>query len=254
MATLRRPGGVRLTYEVAGDPRRAPLVLLGGIGGAIATWRRNVPRLASELFVVALDHRGIGGSGDDPAGSTSMRTYADDVVAILDELRLGRAHLYGHSFGATVALEVALEHEERTRALVLGAARPGDDRAVRVRTRVAKDRPWHQLYSASFVASHPEHVEQDRIAVRRRPGGERLQLESLRSWAGFGRLGSISAPTLVLHGTQDRLIDPRNAELLAGAIPGAELVRIEGAGHAYHSERPESDEIVLDFLRRHRGR
>ena len=61
-------------------------------------------------------------------------------------------------------------------------------------------------------------------------------------------------PALVLHGSEDQLIDVENARVLASRIPGAELAILEGAGHVYHSEQAErADEIVLDFVRRHRG-
>jgi 3-oxoadipate enol-lactonase len=66
------------------------------------------------------------------------------------------------------------------------------------------------------------------------------------------RLSALTSPTLVLHGTEDRIVDPENARILASLIPGAELVLLEGAGHVYHSEQPEaSDRAVLEFIRRH---
>jgi pimeloyl-ACP methyl ester carboxylesterase len=75
----------------------------------------------------------------------------------------------------------------------------------------------------------------------------------MRGWDAFERLGEVAVPALVLHGSEDRLVDPANAALLAERIPGAELVILDGAGHAYQLERPdEADEAVLDFVRRHR--
>jgi pimeloyl-ACP methyl ester carboxylesterase len=62
----------------------------------------------------------------------------------------------------------------------------------------------------------------------------------------------VTVPTLVLHGTDDRMVAPANAEVLATRIPNAELAWIEGAGHLYHSERPaEADRLVASFVRRH---
>ena len=75
----------------------------------------------------------------------------------------------------------------------------------------------------------------------------------MQTWDAFDRLPQIAVPTLVLHGTEDRVIAPGNAELLAGRIPRAELRFLEGAGHVLWSEQPEpADRLVLDFIERHR--
>jgi pimeloyl-ACP methyl ester carboxylesterase len=123
--------------------------------------------------------------------------------------------------------------------------------------RVPKDRPWLQLYAPAFAEAHPEHVEEDlRIgrAQPQHPEGQRRQWEAAQAWDAYDRLPALQVPVLVLHGAEDQLIDVGNARILASRIPGAELQVIEGAGHVYHSEQPErSDDIVLDFVRRHRG-
>ncbi len=81
----------------------------------------------------------------------------------------------------------------------------------------------------------------------------RRQWEAMQSFDAYDRLTGISAPTLVLHGTDDLMIDPENARVLASRVPGAELVLLEGAGHVYHSKQSErADGAVLGFIRRHR--
>jgi pimeloyl-ACP methyl ester carboxylesterase len=109
--SVTRPDGTKLHYEVAGDPRRPALVLLEGMGGDIPGWRRNIPHLARETFVVAYDHRGNGLS-DGPDHPTTMATYVEDCLALIDELAITRAHVYGQSFGGMVALELALAFPE----------------------------------------------------------------------------------------------------------------------------------------------
>ena len=75
----------------------------------------------------------------------------------------------------------------------------------------------------------------------------------MQAWGHFDRLPRITAPTLVLHGTEDRVIAPGNAELIARRIPGAELRWLEGAGHLFWLEQPErADPQVLDLIDRHR--
>ncbi|MGZ8630372.1 MAG: alpha/beta fold hydrolase [Actinomycetota bacterium] len=257
MPFLTRPDGVRLYHEPHGDPAAPPIVLLEGMGGDIPGWRRNVPHLAAELMVVAYDFRGNGAS-DEPVGPCTMITFVDDTIALLDALDIERAHLYGQSFGGMVAQELVLAHPGRVRTLVLAATHCGGAHVVLAPSEpVPKAEPWRSLYAPGFPDAHPEHVTDDlRVGAARprHPDGGRRQWEAMQGFDAFDRLPGITAPTLVLHGTDDRLIAPGNAELLAMRIPGAELRLLEGAGHLYHSEQAEAaDEAVLDFVRRHRS-
>ncbi|MBI3648893.1 MAG: alpha/beta fold hydrolase [Actinobacteria bacterium] len=257
MPELVRPDGCRIHFELFGSPGAPPLILLEGMGGDIPGWRRNIPHLASELRVCAYDFRGNGAS-DDPPGPCTMTTFVQDTVALLDELGIDRAHVYGQSFGAMVAQELALAHPGRVRTLILAATHcGGPDVAPAPHAKAPIDQPWRALYAPGFPEEHPEHVAEDlRISSEqpKHPRGERRQWEAMQGFDAHDRLPEIGLPTLVLHGTLDRLVAPANAEVLASRIPGAELAWIEGAGHLYHSERAEeSDALVLDFIRRRGG-
>lgn len=250
-----RPDGCRLFFETHGDRSTEPLVLLEGMGGDIPGWRRNIPNLAKELFVVAYDFRGNGRS-DEPPGPCTMATFVDDTVALMDELRLDSAHVYGQSFGGMVAQELALAYPTCVRSLVLACSHAGGAHVVQSRAEVPKDASWLGLYSQAFAEANPDHVAEDLSvgsAQPRHPVGGRRQWEAMQGFDAYDRLPQITAPTLVLHGTEDRTVDPENARVLASRIPGAELFLLEGAGHVYHSEQPEAtDAAVLDFVRRHR--
>jgi pimeloyl-ACP methyl ester carboxylesterase len=252
---LTRPDGVRLYHEVHGQEHAQPLILLEGLGGDIPGWRRNIPVLARELRVIAYDFRGNGHS-DEPPGPCSMATFVDDTAALLDALGIDRAHVYGQSFGGMVAQEMALTRRDRVRTVVLGCTHTGPASAVpSTGAKVPKGEPWRSLYAPGFPEAHPEHVAEDlRIgaAQPKHPEGGRRQWEAMQGFDSAERLTSLRVPTLVLQGTEDLVVAPRNAEILAERIPGAELVWLEGAGHLYHSEQPEAaDAAVLDFLRRH---
>jgi pimeloyl-ACP methyl ester carboxylesterase len=256
MPFLERPDGCRLYYELHGDPGREPIVLLEGLGGDIPGWRRNIPHLAERLYVVAYDFRGNGRS-DSPDEPLTMGTFVDDTIALLDELGLASAHLYGQSFGGMVAQEMALTHPDRVRSLILAATHPGVRRVALKPWVVPKGKPFLALYSEAFAAAHPEHVAEDlRVAGHnpQKPMSRRRQWEAMQGFDSFDRLQQIDVPTLVLHGTEDRMVDPANARILAERIPGAELVLLEGAGHVYHSEQADAaDRAVLDFVQRHAG-
>jgi len=205
--------------------------------------------------VVAYDHRGNGGS-QAPDAPTTMATYVEDCRAVLDELAVGAAHVYGQSFGGMVAQELALSHPERARTLIVACTHAGHSYAIPGRGRAPKDRPWLQLYAPAFARAHPDHVEEDLRVGRaqpQHPEGQRRQWEAVQAWDAFDRLPGLRVPTLVLHGSEDGVIDVENARMLASRIAGAELAIIEGAGHVYHSEQADvADELVLDFVRRHR--
>lgn len=256
MSTLTRPDGATLFHEEHGDPAAEAIVLLEGMGGDIPGWRRSIPHLAEELRVIAYDFRGNGRSSE-PAGPVTMATFVEDTVALFDGLGLDRAHVYGQSFGGMVAQELALAHPDRVHTLVLAATHCGGSHVEPVpRRAVPKGEPWRALYAPGFPETHPEHVAEDlRIGGEqpRHPSGGRRQWEAMQSFDSYDRLPLIAAPTLVLHGAEDQLIAPANAQVLADRIPGAELVLLEGAGHLYHSERAgAADAAVLDFVRRRR--
>jgi pimeloyl-ACP methyl ester carboxylesterase len=250
---LVRPDGCRLHVEHHGDPSRPALLLLEGMGGDLPGWRRNIPVLAGHCWVMAYDHRGNGRS-DEPPGPCTMATFVEDAVAVLDDAGVHEAVWYGQSFGGMVALEAALTFPGRVRGLILAATHAGRDHAIPARTTVPKGEPWRVLYAPGFPEAHPEHVAEDLRAGASQPPhptGQRRQWEAIEGWSAFDRLRDVRAPTLVLHGSEDLMIDPGSARELAAHIEGAELVLVEGAGHVYHSERPEAaDAAVLDFVGR----
>jgi 3-oxoadipate enol-lactonase len=254
-----RPDGCRLYHELYGPPDGSPLILLEGMGGDIPGWRKNIPHLAAGHRVIAYDFRGNGRS-DQPDEPMTMATFVDDTAALLDHLGVPSVHAYGQSFGGMVAQELALSRPDRVASLVLACTHAGPRLAVGVGPagKVPKDKPYLALYSEAFAREHPDHVAEDILVASQNPQpphAGRRQWEAIQAWDAWDRLGGIRCPTLVLHGSEDRLVAPRNAQMLAERIPGAVVFLLEGAGHVYHSEQPEAaDRVVLDFLRSVEGR
>jgi pimeloyl-ACP methyl ester carboxylesterase len=246
---VERPGGASLYYESHGGG--SPILLLEGMGGDIPGWRRNIPTLAARHRVVAYDHRGNGRS-PMPDEAVTMTPFVDDAIAMLDSIGADSAHLYGQSFGGMVAMEAALSHPDRVRSLVLACTNAGPRRATHAASRAAKSRPWELLYSDRFVREHADHVAEDlRVGSEtpQQPHARRRQWEAMQDWDAWDRLGGIGCPTLILHGTEDRLVPVDNARRMAALIPGTRLALLEGAGHLYHSEQADAaDAAVLDFL------
>lgn len=254
---------VELHYESTGA-HGAPVLLVMGLGMNATGWWRTVPVLAERFRVLSFDNRGVGRSGRPP-GPYSTAQMADDAVAVLDAADEASAHVYGISLGGMIAQEIALRHPDRVRALILGATTPGGTRAApadaetlaffqRRADMPAEEAVWASVpynYAARTWRDHGERVAQD-IAQRLRfpiePEPYRAQLAAALGHDALDRLGGVQAPTLVVHGEEDRMVPPANARLLADAIPGAELETLPGAGHLYPTDEPSADRAIAGWL------
>jgi pimeloyl-ACP methyl ester carboxylesterase len=254
VAHLVRPDGARLYYELHGPAGGAPLLLLEGIGANVAGWRDSLSRLSERRRLIAYDFRGNGRS-DQTDRELPIALLAADSLALLDHLEVGSAHVYGQSLGGMVAIEMALTHPGRARSLVLAATHAGHAGAFhRLSWKVPKTKPFVMLYSRSFLQRHPERVARDLRAVQESPsapGLQRRHWEAIFDFDAWDRVPRITQPTLILHGTDDRIVPVENARRLAELIPRAELHLLERAGHVYHWEQPEeADRAVIRFLDR----
>lgn len=256
--------GVRLAYEVLGSG--PPLILVHGLGYARWGWEPVAEALADDFTVVLFDNRGIGAS-DVPPGPYTARAMAEDAVAVFDAAGIERAHLVATSLGGMVAQEVAIGWPERVDRLVLACTTPGGPKAhplpagtLRLMAEapslppaVALQRFVENALAATTVATRPDLVE--RIYRRRLefppdPAGWQAQAAAGTTHDAFDRLGVIRAPTLILHGTEDGVVDPRNAQLLADAIPDSRVVMFPGTGHLFFWEEPDRFvEVVRAFVR-----
>lgn len=258
-----RRDGTELHHESTGTG--APVLLVMGLGMNATAWWRTVPVLAAAgLRVVGFDNRGVGRSGRPP-GPYSVAQLADDAVAVLDALELERAHVYGISLGGMIAQEVALRHPGRVDRLVLGATTPGgsvgvpaDDTTLAFFARradmPAEEAAWASVPYKYATATRERHADRIGEDVARRllhpiePEPYRAQLAAALGHDTGGRLADIGAPTLVVHGTEDRMVPAANGKILADAIPRSELVLLDGAAHLYPTDEPAADLRIAAFL------
>jgi len=122
-----RVNGVTLYYEVHG--KGDPLLLIMGLGANATGWSSQVPSFSREYQVIAFDNRGAGRS-DKPNEPYSMDQMADDAHALLDELGVGPAHVFGMSLGGMIAQELMLRHPRHVRSLILGGTMAGGPTAL----------------------------------------------------------------------------------------------------------------------------
>ncbi|MBA0049597.1 alpha/beta fold hydrolase [Streptomyces sp. AJS327] len=249
--------GARIGFDTAGTGE--PLVLLAGQANSRHWWDPVRADYTAAYTTITLDCLGTGSSDSPRDAEWSTRRFARDVIAVLDALGLARAHVYGTSMGGRIAQWVAVDHPERVGALVLGCtsgggagrvpterdvlAALGKDTTGEFLTGLMVGERWRRQHPGPLpVLGDSSMSDHARLAHRRASAQH-------DAWAG---LPHVSAPTLVLHGTDDRMTPPANGERLAARVPGATLRLLDGARHAYFLEhRREATDAVLAFLAAH---
>jgi pimeloyl-ACP methyl ester carboxylesterase len=191
---------------------------------------------------------------------------AADALQVLDEAGIDRAHVVGTSLGGMVAQELALSRPERVGRLVLACTTPGGPlshpmpgvtvslmaEAATMEPAVALRRFVENALAPETVAQHPELVDRimaHRLATAQDPSAWAAQVAAGATFDAYDRLGGLARPTLIHHGTEDVVVDPRNGALLATLLPDARLERFPGTGHLYFWEQPERFvESVIAFV------
>lgn len=272
--------GVEICVETFGEPADPAILLIGGLAASMDWWDEEFCEhlVAGRRFVIRYDHRDTGRSTSYPPGAPAY-TGADltsDALHLLDGLGLARAHLVGISAGGGIAQELVAQHPDRVASLTLMSTSPiglGDQDAAELP-------PMSDELKARFAAPPPDPNWSDRAAVidylveeeRALEGPSLFDEERVRVLAGriFDRttniessiknhwileegepvdvrLSEVTAPTLVLHGTEDPLFPLPHGEALARAIPGARLIPLEGVGHQV-PPRPVWDVVIPALL------
>jgi 3-oxoadipate enol-lactonase len=248
-----------IDYDVNGEG--PPLILIGGLGFGRWGFFKQIPAFSRHFRTITFDVRGErnleGGVSD----------LVDDVVALLDHLRIRKTHVLGTSLGGFVAQELAIERPDLVDRLVLVCTSYGGrgpepmspwafsdmiglpslsvERAVR--------RGLETATSEAYRAKHPEEFE--RIIRWRLVDSPSLSAyyQQMRAGARFDLsrdVGSITSPTLVIHGAEDHYVPVANAVALAEAIPGARLRVLDNAGHLVFIERfADVNREVVTFLK-----
>lgn len=255
-----------LFYETRGAANKAPLVLIPGFASGAWIWFRQVEELSKQFRVITFDPRGVARSQVSDGKEISFETIAEDVAALLDELKIEKANVLGASFGGFAAQEFALKFPERLDKLVLACTSFGG------RNHVAP--AWEVLaafvstndlnkserirkflipaFSPAFAAAHEEIVEQVCQMREQNSVPEKSYLAQLHAAMNFdseAHLKEIKAETLVLTGDSDAVVPPQNSQNLAGALPNVRLETVTGGSHLFFIEKAEEfNRIVTNFL------
>jgi 3-oxoadipate enol-lactonase len=257
MPFARAPDGTQLYYEVIGVGE--PLLLIAGRRSDHHLWNLVRGDLAKHYRVIVYDQRGTGQSDKPHHPPYSMAGFAQDAIAILDQERLSCAHVYGCSMGGAVAQWLGITHASRVGALVLACSSPGKTHGVRpslaIQARLAQPNAGSVL--DTFFARRralPRFFLSMRDSARYPMPAYAEQFHDAASQEhdAWEQLPSITAPTLILHGSDDPIVPVANAYALAAQIPGATLCLIPKGRHMFFIEfRAKVNRIVEAFLTRH---
>ena len=244
---LERAGFVTV-YAVEGAG--PALLLIHGVGARMDAWDGVVAALGGRFTTIRFDLRGHGDSSKPP-GPYSAALFAEDAVALLDHLGIGRCHVAGHSLGAMVALRLALDAPGRVERLALLSAVAGrtEEERQRVMERLAIvehgipgehfHRSLGRWFSDEFRRANPELLE--RYAARNMENDPRAYAAAYHVLATTDQADEaarIRIPTLIATGEGDIGSNPRMARLLHARIPGSELEILPGLRHAILIEAP----------------
>jgi pimeloyl-ACP methyl ester carboxylesterase len=260
--------GITLCYETYGDPADPPIVLVMGLATQMIAWHEEFcKRLADRgFFVVRFDNRDIGRSTHLDFRPPTMRQMlrrrvgpeqytlsdmAEDTAALIRELGIAPAHLVGASMGGMIAQVLAAEHPELVRSLTSIMSTTGSrwhgQPALSVYKYLLRPPPrdregYVERAAEVFGLVGSTGFDRDEQYIRERAsrsydrgydiraGGRQLGAV-LASGDRTKELRRIEAPTLVIHGTVDKMVRPSGGRATAKAIPGARLMMIEGMGH-----------------------
>ena len=254
--------GIEINYQVQGSGD--PVLLIGGVGADMFLWFRQIPELSKHFQVIAFDSRGAGESGK-PDEPYTIELFAADTAGLLQELDIERTHIVGASLGGLIAQEFALSYPHMVDKQVLVATAPKrpsprlrDLPAILRTMRRSGDpaldiRRSFQLFTTSeWFETHGDVVEQYvewRVAHPQPSFAYKRQQDATKKYNAESRVGQIKAPTLIMQGTEDRLVPLKYGVWLAEHIPGAKLATIR-AGHAVNIEQDEwFNRTVAEFLK-----
>ena len=244
--------GSQLYYEIHG--KGEPVLLISGLNADNASWAGVYAKLAKHFRVITFDNRDSGRSYASDK-SYSIREMAEDVVGLLDRLRINRCHIIGHSMGGYIAQELAIYHPGRVGKLILEATAPASSIRNNVLfndflNRFEKDRDNEALMRSwacwSFSPKTFERKNYISTFIKKASAypylqsaeGFRRQIDAVMSFNACNEIKSIKAKTFVIIGKDDMLIYPAESMKLVRDIKGSVFEEIKNAGHCAHVENP----------------
>jgi len=256
-------GDINMYYEIHG--KGEPLLLIMGLGSDLTSWILQIPEFSKKYQVIPFDNRGVGRT-DAPDVPYSTAMMADDTIGLLDSLGIEKAHILGLSMGGFIAQEIALKYPQRVKSLVLAATAACPyawaTHLLGTMLRLAQEGVTPETFTTLRVSwlftdkffDNPELVRTVIDTMLANPHPQPVhayarQFSAANEHDTRGRIGQITAPTLVLVGREDMLLPVKMSEELAAGIPNSELAVLDGGGHGLLVEIADRfNQAVMDFL------
>lgn len=261
-------GDVALSYDRSGPSTAPTVVFIEGLGYGRWMWRFQRNPLAAEYDTIVFDNRGTGES-DCPDGPYTIGEMARDLEAVLDDAGVERAHVVGASMGGMIAQRYALNYDRGVSLSLLCSSHGGEsavpvpDETLAAMFDVPQDADEraeirHKMAPAisdDFAEKTPDLLAQIvdwRLESDASEAGRNAQADAVEAFDAADELGTLTLPTLILHGTADRVLPVENAHALFDQLPNAELELFEGGPHLFFVE--QADDVtnrLRQFLETH---
>ncbi len=260
--------GIDIDYKIEGNGK--PLVMIMGIAATRRAWLFQTSVFKKHFRVITFDNRGCGKS-DKPSEPYSIRNMADDTAGLMDFLGIDKAHILGASMGGMIAQELAINYPEKINKLILCCTMakrtgPGGISAEPAKKLGYKDDySYNDLLSVSVknimlnMAELAFNKKINRIFIlpvmklwvrKQDTSGISNQLKAIWEHDTADRLKLVKVPTLLMTGSDDRIIDCQSSEFLLNQIPHSQLVKYDGGSHAFFVEmRKRFNKKVIEFLK-----
>lgn len=255
--------GVAIAYEQRGREasNAETVVLCEGLGYGRWMWDRQAEALTDDYHVLLWDNRGTG-SSDRPDGPYTIEAMAGDLEAVLTAAGVNAAHVIGASMGGMVAQRYALEYD-RAMSLTLLCTSPGGPDAVATPEetlermfsvpddadeREAIRYKMAPALSDGFADANPELIEtivDERLRTDASPSARQWQAAAVEAFDVSDELNELDVPTLVAHGTGDRVLPVENGRILADGIEHAREAFVDDGSHLFFIEQADHVNNVL---------
>lgn len=249
----------QLRYEHTPRPGAPALLLINSLGTSLEMWDDQAEGLAERYELVRYDARGHGKSTVGDRTELTLEQLARDALAVLDAFGIARAHLCGISLGGMTATAIAQLWPDRVLKLVLANTSthmpPRETWQERIQSVLKQgmtavtEGTLGRWFTPRFHAEHPEHVERIRqLLLSTDPRGYAACAAAVRDMDMREAIGSITAQTLVIAGTQDASTPPAHAEYIVSKIAGAKLVTLDCAHLSNVECADEFNSALRDFM------
>ncbi|MFX1388297.1 MAG: alpha/beta fold hydrolase [Promethearchaeota archaeon] len=261
---------LNIYYQIRG--KGYPFILIRGLSSSLNSWPPySIEQFSKSFKIIIFDNRGAGKT-DIPDGNYTAKMMASDTIGLMDALDIKETYLLGFSMGGCIAQEIVLNYPNRVTKLILTSSWCGPSHGIV--TPIPEENPFPKmlpllkegryeemakiltdsLFSESYKKNNPiiiEKVIKNYMNNPPSPKGFENQSAYVDNFDTYERLSDINIPTLILHGTDDKILPVENAKILAEKIPFAELILFENTGHGMNiQENKLWTQKVIEFLKR----